>query len=156
MVNIGLFTIVIRISEHHTQNLFPKKLGVSRGVFSLYSIVPVIYNLSRRMRTSRLIEILESLAYSHLLLDNGWSQLWELWHLVHRSSLHLLLVKLVSLVEEGQLHGTIAHVAGEQHHISGLHHPSEPHEEARVEEQCSGHSHGDTLWWLRVEVQGSC
>lgn len=49
------------------------------------------------------------------------------------------LVILVSLVQKCELHGTIAEMATEQHHVSWLNHPGESHEEAGVEEEGGGH-----------------
>ena len=72
----------------------------------------------------------------------------------------LLLLELLvvgpSLVEASQLHGGIAEVARKQKHISGLDHPSEPHEEARVEKQSRRHARRDHRSRLRVEVKSAC
>ena len=74
--------------------------------------------------------------------------------------LFLLLLELLvispSLVEASQLHGGIAEVARKQKQISGLDHPSEPHEEAGVEKQSGRHACGDHGSRLCVEVKSAC
>jgi hypothetical protein len=46
-------------------------------------------------------------------------------------------------------------MAREQKQISGLHHPSKSHEEARVEKQSSRHTSGYHRRWFRVEVKST-
>ena len=46
-------------------------------------------------------------------------------------------------------------MAGEKEQVSWLHHPSEPHEEARVEEQGGGHVARNLFNWF-IRVQHRC
>ena len=55
------------------------------------------------------------------------------WHLLGGCGAYKRFVILASLVKQGKLHGTITEMTTEEHHVSGLHHPSKSHEEARVE-----------------------
>ena len=59
-------------------------------------------------------------------------------------------------MKKGELHGAVASMAREEHEVSGLNHPGESHEEARVEEQGGGHSQGDAFSWLCVEIEDAC
>ena len=57
--------------------------------------------------------------------------------------------------QEGQLHGGVGGVAGEQEDVSWLDHGSKPHEHARVGEQSQRHSLRDLIGRL-VVVQHCC
>ena len=61
-----------------------------------------------------------------------------------RLSLDLLVISVSSL-EEIKLHTGVTEVAREKEHVSGSNHPSESHEEARVEEKGRCHSARDVL-----------